>query len=213
MQEIQPNGKGGYTVTITYTKGQRQTSYLVTIEPEPKQLAFVVTSVRCNRKAVVGDMVYKVSTDAKRRLMSFLKSELSVPKRKQRMSRQERLDCAVALSLAAYQEEGKMTKLRLSDFTRLWSLIKKLDVVVETAVLSRKEFGSEANADGYFQTEKRKLLVDNDAEFHLAGDNRRDLFSSILTRYYSYKGRYINKDDFDRAQALLPGFKLLWSSL
>lgn len=213
MAEIERNGKGGYTITLTYSKGRRKTTYTVVIVPDPKRLSFVTSSVRCNRKEVVGDMRHKVSTDSMRQLMAVLKTELSVPKRTQRVSRHDRLDCAVALSLAAFQAEGVAIKLRLGDFPRFWNLIKILDRIIETAVLSRREFGKEEVEPDYFQTEKRKLLVEKDVEYHLAGDNRRDLFSSILTRYYSYKGGYINRTDFDKAQALLPGFRLLWSSL
>jgi hypothetical protein len=213
VTEVVKNGKGGYTITLTYSKGRRKATYTIVVAPDPKQLSFVTNSVRSNHKDVAGDIRHEVSTVAMRQLMAHLRTELSVPKRTHRVTRHERLDCAVVLSLAAHQAEGVVVKLRRGDFPRFWDLIKTLDGVIERAILSRKEFGKGEVEPDYLQIEKRKLLVEKAVEHHLAGDNRRDLFSSILTRYYSYKGGYLNKEDYEKAQALLPGFRLLWSSL
>jgi hypothetical protein len=213
MADIKENGKGGYEVTICHQDGPVPTTYVVTLIPDAKKLSFSTGSIRQGHTHVIGDLRLKIDRDARRKLMTHLREALTYKKGRKRICREERLDFAFVLTLADYQKENRHVRVRTGDFKRLWELISKLDHVVKTAIISRKEFGKEEVKADYFQTAKRELLVELDNEYHLAGNNRRDLFSSTLTRYYGYRSGYVNRADYDTAKALLPGFRLLWSSL
>jgi hypothetical protein len=213
MVDIKENGKGGYAVTICHIEGHVTTEYVVTLIPDAKKMSFVTGSIKQGRNNVIGDPRRKIDHEARRQLMAHLRESLTYKKGRKRVGRVTRLDCSVVLTLADFQDNSVHTRLRMHDFRRLWAIIGKLDHEVEAATLSRKHFGKEEVPSDYLQKKKRELLVEFDKEYCLAGDNRRDLFSSIITRYYSYKGGYIDRADYDRAQALLPGFKVLWSSL
>lgn len=213
MADIKENSKGGYEVTICHHDGPVSTSFVVTLIPDAKKLSFSTSSIKQGRTHVIGDLRRKIDHEARRKLMTHLREVLTYKKGSKRVTREERFDFAFVLTLADYQKENRHVRVRTGDFKRLWELISKLDHVVKTAIVSRKEFGKgEVKAD-YFQTAKRELLVEFNNEYHLTGDNRRDLFSSTLTRYYCYRSGYVNLADYDTAKALLPGFRLLWSSL
>ncbi len=213
MANIKENGKGGYGVTICHDDGPVPTTYVVTLIPDAKKMSFSTGSIKQGSAHVIGDLRRKIDHEARRKLMSHLREKLTYKKGRKHVSREERFDFAFVLTLADFQKNNLHVRVRTGDFKRLWELIGRLDVIVESAIISRKQFGKEEVQTDYFQTAKRKLLVEFDNEYHLAGDNRRDLFSSTLTRYYAYKSGYVNRDDYDTAKALLPGFRLLWSSL
>ena len=213
MADIKENGKGGYEVTICHHDESVATRYVVTLIPDAKTMSFSTDSIKEGRNNVIGDQRRKIDHEARRKLMSHLHEALTHKKGHNRVSKEERLDFAFMLTLADYQKGDLHVRVRTGDFKRLWGLIDKLDKVVMSAIISRKEFGKEEVKADYFQTAKRKLLIEFNNEYHLADDNRRDLFSSTLTRYYGYRSGYVNCADYDTAKALFPGFRLLWSSL
>ena len=145
-----------------------------------------------------------------RELMAWYKSKLEQPTHI-KVSFAERVSIAFALTLQKLDDDirAKLVPLGLYDLRLLEQASSDLSESIKKANIDAKSTGHKL-PPGYVHELKRDQIR-RLGKLVLCNDERRDFYSSVLSRVFAWKGGQIPREDYETAQQYLPGLKLAFS--
>ena len=198
-------GDGCILATLHYGN----VSYTVRIEP--KNTGFEATDVRdANNQPVSGEVKYQLMSVAVSELMAWYKSKLSQPSHV-RVPFAERVSVAFALTLHQLGEDvrARIVPLGRYDLRLLEQTASDISESIKKANIDA-EATSQKLKSGYVHELKRDHLRKL-SKVVLSSVERRDFYSSVLSRVFAWKGGRIPREDYETAQQILPGLLLAFS--
>lgn len=204
-QTMFKRGDGCILATLHY----HNESYTVQIEPKPT--GFEATAVKNNHGArVSGDERYQLMSVAVRELMIWYGKKLKLPSHV-KVPFAERVMIAFALTLEKLGDDVriKLAPLGQYDLRLLSNAAQELSDSIKKANIDAKQTGHKLPTN-YVHELKRDQLR-RLGKLILCSDERRDFYSSVLSRVFAWKGGRIPRDDYETAQKYLPGLLLAFS--
>ncbi len=198
-------GDGCILATLYYDND----SYTVSIEPKPN--GFEATDVRdTGNKRVTGEKKNQLMSVAVRELMIWYRSKLTQPSHV-RVPFGERVSVAFALTLYQLEDDvrAKLTPLGRYDLRLLEQTAVDISASIKKANIDAKATSRKLES-GYVNELKRDQLK-RLGKIVLCNPERRDFYSSVLSRVFAWKGGRIPREDYETAQRYLPGLLIAFS--
>lgn len=182
-----------------------------TVRIEPKATGFEATEVWDeNKRRVSSDDRYQLMSVAVRELMTWYEQKLKPPSHV-KVTFQERVVIAFALTLSRLEDDVKEKLVPLGgyDLRLMEKVATELSESVAKAKMDAKATGHKLPS-GYLHELKREQLR-RLSKIVLCSSDRRDFYSSVLSRVFAWKGGRIPHEDYETAKQYLPGLLLAFS--
>jgi len=204
-QAMFKRGDGHITATLRYPNK----TYEVRIVPLAS--GFEATKVTDGHgKTVTGDERYTIMGVAVRELMAWYKVKLNPPSHV-KVTFAERVTIAFAFTLQQLEDnvKAKLVPLGYYDLRLLERAANELSDSIAKAQTDARNTGHKLRS-GYAHELKRDQLR-RLGKLVLCSTERRDFYSSVLSRVFAWKGGRIPHHDYETAQIILPGLRLAFS--